>query len=188
MIQSLQKKNSDRLKTSFSKLADIKQGINSEAERLKQGIEDNKENKFKQIDTYQDKCSEVIQNVKLGEKENMITNEKKNWQVKVKFSKEIETKKKFESNLDSLISQIESDLSDMKTIEDSLEKVAYTSNEINLNSFYKSDQFLGVLSIPEIELKTEEKQTGMNDIESKFIKLFIYLSDTKKSSFLFNRV
>ena len=167
------KKNSDRLKTSISyKLAHIKQSIDSEVERLKQGIEDVKEKLFKQIDSYQDKCNEVIQNVKLSEKENMITNEKKSWQVKVKFSKEIETKQKFESNLDSLISRIEADLYDVTNIEDSLEKVAYISNEVNLNTFYKSDQFLGDLSIPEIELKTEDKQTGMNDIESKFIKVF----------------
>ena len=149
----------------YEKIKDIKGQIDLDTEKLKKRVDDIREKLFKEIDTHQEKCNEVIQNVKLIEKENMITNENERWKIE-KFSKEIKSKQKFESNLDSLINQIESDLSDMKTIKDSLEKIEYISNEVNLNTFYKSDQFLGDLRIPKLTFKTEKKEEKRNEIKN----------------------
>ena len=156
----------------------IRNAIDLEVEQLKKRIDDIRDKFFKEIENFQNKCNDVIENVEMNEMETRIKDESNKWQTE-KNSIEITKKTKFESNLDLLLKQIEKYLKDMKNIEDSLKNITYNSNEINLNIFYKSDQFLGDLKIPNIVFQSEQipktniNEIEMSDKESKYIKLFL---------------
>lgn len=141
-------KNLEYLKNNSNvndKIAALKKNIDSEVDKLKYRIDNIRDILFKDIET---ESIKIIEEVDLNDMKNKINETTLIWQ-KEKNSKEIEVKKSFETNLNLVIKQIEEKKSSILYLENSLEKLNISSNDI----FYKSDKFLGDLIIQKGKFK-----------------------------------
>jgi hypothetical protein len=130
----------------------LKQKIDAEVEKLKEKIDDKRDMLFKEMDEFEKKCNDVVDKIDVNKIETMTINETNNWQ-NVRNSMKVESKKKIDSNLDSLMGCIENRLVERKNLEDLLEKIKYISNQKNSILIFKFDTVLGDLKIPDLSIE-----------------------------------
>ena len=134
----------------YEKVADLRSEIDLDVEQLQKRIFDIRDKLFQQIKDFQTQCSEAIEMVDFNEIEHKAINHANDWKIE-KYSTQVQPRIELEYDLVVLLKEAEQSVRDLKDIEESFKQIKYISNESDLNTANKSDQFLGEFNILKLE-------------------------------------